>query len=734
MKRNYIHTIFKLVIVCFLVSCSTTKLVPQGEYRLRENIINITNSKDYPASDLKSYVKQSPNNYYFLKWNPRLYIYNWGDGSNSGWDKFVRRIGEEPVVFDSTKIESSKEAMISHLEYLGYYNSTVSDTVIYKNRNATVKYNVTLGKQYPLNEINYIIPDTVMASIISKDSASIEIHKGKMLSESALESESERMAQLLRNNGYYGFTKNYFFYFADTTKVKDKANLLVKLENYTRNESSQNSKEHAQYRIAQVNIRPQNNLKVNDNFLSQINRLSAGSLYDESAVANTYGRFSSVPLFSNVNVQLSEIDSAQVECNIRLTPAKLQGVKFNLESSINSNALLGVSPSLSYTHKNIFGSGEMLSLGFMGNFQFKFNDKVRSNEFGVSAGLSFPEFLGLPERLFPGNLPQTEFNISYNYQDRPEYTRNIISTSFGYRFDVNKRFYYQIYPIQLNMVRLFNIDQSFFDNLKDPLLHYSYKNHLDLGLGGTLYYTTDNSINPRNSYFYFRCQLDMAGNLLSLFNNYMDSDQSNAKLIWGVPYSQFIRGEMTGVYTYKFGFDNRFSLATRLNIGAGYAYGNSTALPFERLFYAGGANSMRGWQTRSVGPGTAPTDSTFTIASQAGDMKIEGNVEFRFPLFWKLGAALFYDLGNVWNIPRSLEGFFETEVSEEYRGEFNFNNLSKSFASSWGVGLRLDFNSILVRVDWGFKGFDPSIGRWVKPREWFGAGGSAFHFGIGLPF
>ena len=202
MKRNYIHTIFKLVIVCFLVSCSTTKLVPQGEYRLRENIINITNSKDYPASDLKSYVKQSPNNYYFLKWNPRLYIYNWGDGSNSGWDKFVRRIGEEPVVFDSTKIESSKEAMISHLEYLGYYNSTVSDTVIYKNREATVKYNVTLGKQYPLNEINYIIPDTVMASIISKDTANIEIHKGEMLSERALESESERMAQLLRNNGY----------------------------------------------------------------------------------------------------------------------------------------------------------------------------------------------------------------------------------------------------------------------------------------------------------------------------------------------------------------------------------------------------------------------------------------------------------------------------------------------------------------------------------------------------
>ena len=181
--------------------------------------------------------------------------------------------------------------------------------------------------------------------------------------------------------------------------------------------------------------------------------------------------------------------AAKTNASISLTQSKMQGFKVNLEASINSSGLFGISPQLSYYHKNIFRGGEWLNLSFMGNFQFKFNDNVRSNEFGVSAGLSFPKFFPLPYRYFKEAVPRTDVNISYNYQNRPEYTRNIISTSYGYIGNVNNRFFYQAYPIQMNIVNLFNLDQDFYNTLaNDPFLRNAYQNHFDLGSGGTLYY------------------------------------------------------------------------------------------------------------------------------------------------------------------------------------------------------------------------------------------------------
>lgn len=713
------------------ISCSTTKVLSEGESTLAENKVIILNSNQFPASSLQPYIKQKPNTYYVGKWNPFLYVYNWSTGSGSGWDKFVKKMGTEPVIFDPSLVESSKTGMLSHLQYLGYYGSSIFHSSDIKNKIAKVRYNVTLGKQYPINELNYVIPDTTMARIVAQDSSNFTIFKGDMLSEDALEKESERMAQHFRNNGYYGFTKNHFFYYADTTSVKDRADLTVKIENYTRNESIQSAQPHKQYYIGDVEIVPQGRLKVRQKFLDNLNRIKSGELYRESDINNTYERFTSIRLFSAVNMQLEERDSSLVDCRILLSPSKLQSVKLNFEGSFNSNGLFGITPSLSYSHKNIFGGGEILSLGLRGNFQFMLKNNVRANEFAVSSSIALPQFLLLPETLFENKVPRTDINLSFSYQDRPEYKRSIISTSYGYNWSINNKFFYQLYPLQINIVKVtdFLITQD-FSWMLDPFIFNSYRSHFDIGAGGMFYYTTDPSINPKHSHFYLRWDADIAGNLLSLFNSKMKQNDYEEHLIWNVPYSQFVRSELTLGRTLKFGKENKLALASRLVAGVGYAYGNSDCLPFEQFFYGGGANSLRGWQSRSVGPGGAPVDTLFSIANQNGDLRLEANAEFRFPMFWKLNGALFIDAGNVWNI-NTIDYLGGNRRPE---GMFSFKDFYKTVAVNWGFGLRLDFDLILVRLDMGIKAYNPATMKWHSPDMWFKKDGYAIHFGIGYPF
>jgi outer membrane protein assembly factor BamA len=470
-------------------------------------------------------------------------------------------------------------------------------------------------------------------------------------------------------------------------------------------------------------------MQIREKVLRELNTVKPGDVYSTETVNNTYARLSALRMFSSVNVGITQVDTNLVNCNINLSQSKLQGFKVNLEASTNSTGLFGVSPQLSYYHKNIFKGGEWLNLSFMGNFQFKFKDAVRSNEFGVSAGLSFPRFLLLPYRYFKGAIPRTDINLSYNYQNRPEYTRNIISTSYGYNGNVNNRFYYQAYPIQLNVVRLFDLDEGFYMDLaNDPFLKNAYQNHFDLGSGGTIYYTTDPEAIPKSTYSYARLQVDVAGNLLSAFNGLMKKDENGAGMIWNTPYSQFVRGELTLGKTWIWGRNSGQSVATRLLAGAGHAYGNSTALPFEKHFYAGGASSLRGWQARTVGPGTSPRDTSFVIPNQTGDMRLEANIEYRFDLFWKVEGAVFADAGNVWTLKQK-------DLMPEDGSMFRWKTLGESIAANWGLGIRLNLDFLLLRLDAGFKVHDPArTDKWTGPDKWFKRNGYALHFGVGYPF
>ena len=715
-------------------SCSTTRVLGDGQFRLADNKVVVDNDRKFNTKEIESYIKQKPNSYIIFGWNPFLNIYNWsGKNADKGINKFLRKIGTAPVVYQPSQVEASVENINRHLEYLGYYGSDVRSEVRVNGKRVTVTYSVTLGRRYRIGNVSFAVPDGEFKEDFYADTAAVSIRPGDFLSEDALEKETERAASMFRRKGYFGFTKNYFSFEADTLARRDTADLLMTVKEYTRNQTAEYARPHRKYFFGDVSISYDNDLKFNDRVLKNICTIRSGAMYDEREVNTTYSRLSALRLFSGVNVALNPRDSGIVDCDISLTKSRTQGFKVNLEGSTNSTGLIGISPQVSYYHKNIFHGGQWLNLGFLGNFQFKYDDRsVKSNEFGVSAGLSFPEFLGLPNSIFHGpSVPRTEINASYNYQNRPEYTRNIISTSYGYSGSLrNGKFFYQFYPIQAKIVRLTNLDPNFYTTLSgNPFMRDAYQNHFDVGSGLVAYYTTSTALVPKETYEYARLQLDASGNVLSLFNKAMKSDEYGSRLIWNTPYSQYIRTELTLGKTFVFGKNGGQALAIRLLGGVGYAYGNSSTIPFEKQFYSGGANSMRGWQARSLGPGNSKADTTFVIPSQTGDVKLEANLEYRFPMFWKLCGAVFTDVGNIWTLK-------ETDGDDGSHTHFDLKNLAASLAADWGIGLRVDLNFLILRLDMGMKVYDPSLdtARWRSPSQWLKKDGYTLHFGVGYPF
>lgn len=697
-----------------LCSCSTTKVLQEGEYRLVKNNVKFDSETQLKTSDVSPYIKQQlTSSFYIFGWNPFINVYNWSNGSGRFFDRLWRKIGQAPVVFNGGLVKASCENMTDHLEYLGYYNSNVSAYVRYKGRKVYVDYLVSPGQTRKIDEIRYEIPGGgTFSKEFYADTSNSLVRVGSPLSEDLLEKETGRGATYFRQLGYYNFSANRYSFEADTISRPGYTSLKFKVDSDT-----------LKYHFRNVTMTHSASLPFREKVLRDINCINPGDLYSETVVNNTYSRLSALRVFNSVSVELTPDDSGLVDCNINLSESKDKGFKINLEASSNSTGLLGISPQVSFYHKNIFNGGEWLNVNFTGNFQSKIGDpSVHSNEAGVAMSLSFPKMFLAPMKWFKGPyVPRTEINAAFSYQNRPEFTRYLGTLSLGYSgYLLDNKLIYRVYPIQLNYVDLTNIDPSFNETLKrNPYMRYSYQDHFDAGVGGTIYYTTNNDIVPKTPYHYAMFNFDLSGNVASLFKPLMKKNEAGDGLILGAPFAQYVRGELSAGKTFRWGQNDGQALALHILGGAGLAYGNSSALPFEKQFYGGGASSLRGWQARSVGPGFSPLNKSFSIPSQTGDLKFELNAEYRFDMFWKIEGALFVDTGNVWNM-KEIDG-----------------NLFKSLAADWGLGIRADLDFILLRFDAGFKLHDPSRSegyRWLTPREWVKSDGFALHFGVGYPF
>lgn len=707
-----------------LASCSTTRVLPEGKYRLAANKVQITENAGLSTSDISPYIKQSPNSYFIFGWNPFLNIYNWSDGSGKGMNKVWEKIGTAPVQYAPEMVPSSVENIRTHLEYLGYYGSEVSTKVDTTRRIVKVNYIVTPGKRYPIDSLSYVLPEgnAEFSNEFQADKKNISVKEGDFLSEAKLEAESARSAKYFNNLGYYDFNKNNYFFEVDT--LGGKALLRYEIRNYNRNESPTDAHNLEKYRFGNVTVSRSANINFRDNLIKKLNAIHPGDLYNEKVVNATYNRLSSLKLFNGVGVELNPTENATLDCDIKLTESSVQGVKANLEFSTNSAGLMGINPKLSWYHKNIFHGAEWLSVDFSSNFQFKPKTNIRSTEISLSSSLSFPHMAGMkPRALNNSEVPRTELKASYAYQNRPEYRRTIASFSYGYTGAKNNKFFYQLYPFRVNVVKLYDLSEDFFFYLmENPFLMDQFVDHIDMGVGGMLYYTTNSDIVPKTSYSYARFNFDLSGNVLRAFK---------VKELFGMEYSNYIRGELNLGRTLRFGKSDRQALAARFTIGAGYSLNEeSISLPFEKMFFVGGASSMRGWQSRTLGPGFdsfgMDKEDGFIIPSQAGDLKMELDLEYRFPMVWKLEGALFAETGNVWST--------EKEYDE---GVFNIKDFYKSLAADWGFGLRVNLDFILLRLDMGLKLHDPTQPeglRWRGPDRWFKDNGFTIHFGVGYPF
>jgi Outer membrane protein/protective antigen OMA87 len=786
---------FTLLCAVVFVGCSQTKFVPKGSFLLTDIDLKVDNKK-VSKGDLSGVIQQKPVRK-FLGIPFELWIYDLSDSVGKNhfrrWlNKTLQRIGEPPVVFDTSLYASSLGGVTQYLNSKGYYNAIVRDTLIHrKNKFVVTKIFVQTNAPYKLLDYRISGSDSSLIAAVRSRSSSSLLKRGMVFDSDVLERERERISSSLRDRGYFSFNKSYITYEVDST-VGDKKvmiNLILK-NNLDYNTTNGGVKEisHEKYIVREVNVftnyEPTEALTDKDyldrfssyvynglnikylgdrNVTSElVNRtvqIKPNELYDNSQVNATYNNFSALKMFRTINIQFNEVEKdtvigengnktvnfgkvKELICNIFLTPMLLQSYKVEGELYLSSE-IWGIAGNLGYSHLNLFKGGEQLNLNFNGSVDFLkenrqkdvINEVGRSTECGISPSIYIPRFL-MPfnlQKKMKLQAPKTQFTGGYNYQSRPYYTRNLVNFGFGYSWITKRGVAISYTPINLSIIKMSN-DDSLKKYLKGkPLLSAAFSDHfISSGIFSIVYNTQ--KLNNQDSYYYSIFNIEFAGNVVSLFNPLLkkeknDIDGSVSSSIWNMPYAQFVGTDYTVVYNQRLDSKNR--MVFRFQVGASFPYGNSSALPYEKYYFVGGANSMRGWQVRMLGPGAVSnSESDLALVKgqhSLGDFKIEANLEYRYKLFWSFEGALFLDAGNVWFLPRD---------HMDSKATFKVDTFLSQIATNTGLGLRLNLGFFIARFDVGMKMIDPSKSygsRFLLNRmpsnDYF-----SYHFGIGYPF
>jgi outer membrane protein assembly factor BamA len=774
LKNTRCHNIFAasltgIFTVLLLFSCNPAKYVPKDKHLLYSSKVKIIDKavkRDAP----KSYIKQKPNKKIFGWIRFHLGLYNLSNiKKDKGIHKFLRKIGEEPVIYDPYLKERSLNQLKIFMENKGYYNSMIYDSVYFNGKKASVVYYIDGGKPYTIRDIQYSIGDTSISNIYFTDTLNTFLKRGDLFDKDVvLQNERIRIERLLKTNGYYSFSREYVFFEADTNLTTRQVNLEVQIKNPV-NVSTGVETTHKQYKVRELvisrmpdplaeNANEENdtieagkgiyltdieNLKINPRSFVQFLYIQPGKLFNENSVEETYSHVSSLNLFKLVDVKFSELtdlpDTSKfiwLDCKIRLVPSSLQSYSTDLEGT-NSSGNIGGAVNFNYQHINLFGNAEVLNMKFRGALESlteKYSKTIsRTEEFGVEANIRFPTFL-IPvrtENFIKKYNPKTNLSLSYNYQKRPDFTRTVANVGFGYNWKETRHKEHIFRPLEINYVDIPNTSPSFDSIISGTYLESSYRPHLITVMAYSYIYNNQN-IKKNQDFRYFRINAESAGNILSLFDSKFEIENDSAfsyNKVLGIQYSQYLRGDVEFKYYNYINPTN--NTVYRFFAGLAYPYGNARAIPFEKRYFSGGANGLRGWQLRSLGPGSFSDDDTTRIRkfpNSTGDIKLEINFEYRFKLFWKLEGAFFMDAGNIWAIRK-----------EDNRAGalFEWDKFYKEFAMDSGLGFRFDFSFFLVRTDIGMKLRDPSEpegNRWIPGSRKFTRSDFVFNLGIGYPF
>ena len=750
-----------LTLAGLFASCSVNKFIPEDQYLL-DKVHIVSDTKEVQPSSFNSYIRQNPNAKWFSLVKVPMHIYCLsGKDSTSGFNRFLRKLGDAPVIYDAAISEKSKQEIQKAVRNMGYMRAEVQlDTLIKKNK-LEVSYRIKAGKPYTIHHIAYHIDDLMIQDFIEKDSASSLLKAGMPFDVVALDQERQRITKLLQNNGYYKFNKDFIVYQADTIKDNYQVDLTMKLLPFQLKKEDTPTR-HQQYTIRNVNFLtdgdPSDTVSykglqflfndkpyIRPNTLANFNYIQPKELYKEQDVQNTYTSMGRLRALKYTNIRFDEVmqhDSAMLDANLLLTKGKNQSLSFEIEGT-NSAGDLGAAASMTFQHRNLFKGSETFTVKVRGAYEAITglqegyeNDDYK--EYGIETSLNFPEFkFPFLSSDYKRRIRATsEVGIDYNSQKRPEFTRTLASASWGYRWVDGKSSQHRFDLLDVSYIYVpWKSDnfRAYLENLTDrnSILIKSYEDQLIVRMGYSYTYNSakDKTLtsNKRNSYS-IRVNLEEAGNLLYLGSKAIHSAPKADKgyEIANIPFAQYVKGDFD--FARNWYIDKRNSFVFHIGMGIAYPYGNSQILPFEKRYFSGGPNSVRGWSVRSLGPGSyRGADGNMNYINHSGDIKLDINLEYRTHLFWKFNGAAFIDAGNIWNI-RHYEG--------QEEGTFRFNRFYKQLAMAYGLGLRFDLDYLIIRFDGGMKAINPMrTGKDKYPflRPNFSRD-FAFHFAVGYPF
>lgn len=725
-----------LLVMAFVSSCSSTKFVPENEYLL-EKVEVKSDVKGFDASALLPYVRQRANSRWFSLFKVPLGTYSLAGRDSLKWiNRTLKNLGEEPVIFDSAQARISCEILTSALKNMGYMNSRVSLSTHVRGKKLKAVYMLHPGEPYFIHSVSYDIQDDSIAALLSSEKDfSYELKAGVPFTVNRLDQERQRITSYLSDRGYYHFHKDFIHFDADTVRGSRLIDLTLRLLKYKANDDEEETL-HPRYHVRNVTFQSSDGetLKIRKGVLENSTAIESGKPFSTSALQKTYNNFSRLNAIRYTNVRFTELpDTTLLDCQIQLSTGKRRSIIFQPEGT-NTAGDLGAAVSLTYEDRNLFKGSEMWSVQLRGAFEAITGLEGYKNEdyeeYGLETKLTFPRFVApFLSRSFRRNINATsEVSLSYNLQNRPEFHRRVFSAGWRYRWgEPHHHTTYKLDLLDMNYIYMPWISETFkheyLDSVssRNAILRYNYEDLFIMKIGFGLSYN--------NGVRALKANFETAGNLLNLSSNLFSfkKNTDGQYTLFNIAYAQYVKVDFD--YTRVFQFDTHNSLVLHGGIGVAYPYGNSKILPFEKRYFSGGANSVRGWGVRRLGPGTYHgTNGGIDFINQTGDIKLDLNVEYRTFLFWKINGALFIDAGNIWTIRK---------YDEQPGGEFRFDKFYKQIAVSYGLGLRLNFDYFILRFDAGMKAINPA---YENSREHYPllhpkwSRDFTFHFAVGLPF
>ena len=794
--RNLLYTSALCAILLLIWSCRSTKFVPEGKYLLSSAEVK-SDTKGFSGYKMEPYIKQKPNYKTFSLVKIPLTIYNLAGKDTTKWiNRTLQHGGEPPVIFDSTMVDNTADNLQRVMTNKGYLDADVQPKVKFDDKRAKVEYFIHAGQPYRINDYSIHVPDSSMSrflvvpdyikrfrhnpkqNLLSVDSilgANSLIKKKELFDLDMLDAERERISSIFRRLGYYDFSKEYVGFVADTTVGNKQVDLELSLYPYSRRDTDGSTEEtpHQQYMVKEVFLYVDYNPIVDGDISGYqtsetyerdgfkifygprgryikphiiINScfIRPRQLYNERATTMTYSSLSQLHILKNVNIQYMRIDSdslPQLRCIITCVPDKKQGISAEIEGT-NSGGSFGLEAGLGYLHRNAFRGSELFNIKLKGAYEAvspSFSN-FRDNyfEIGGETSLTFPRFM-LPflNKDFRRSIhASTQFNANYTFQRRPDYfTRTVLSGGVKYIWQERQSnsTRHVVDLIDISYVHIPTLEPRLDTTLSVNAKKYSFTDQFIFSSGYTF---TKSNANPNeynrsnNPLYSIRASVETAGNLLSLIAKVTDrpKDQNGSRKIFGTQFAQYVRGNFD--YSQTLRFDDRNSVAWRLGGGIAYPYGNFKQIPIQKRFFSGGANSVRGWSVRELGPGSFhPRKENDNFFYHSGDIRLDANIEYRSKLFWVLELGAFLDAGNIWTIKK---------YEDQDRGNFQLDRFYKEIAMAWGLGLRFDFDFVLIRLDMGWKVYNPekdsNIRRWPVTRPFDIGHNTAFHIAVGYPF